>query len=284
MSFGNRTELSSLLEQLSPKEQQVIKKYAKVLNTSPSQLLKSKTLFHKLFQVVSLDDIYTIYTIYHKLGLYEQFPYIIENSFQIPLHQNAYLLTPQGPLHITLERVEKNYLLWKIPHKSFEIPYKPDEKITIVFENRHNIAYKMEVVFLGELSFKEGTYLKTSHSFYVETINKRKYPRLKTDIPAMIKKDGNLRDNPFYTCRILNITQKGIQIAIKDSIFEEHDKVLCRFALDSKKIEVKGEIVYKKEQKDYFLYGIKFLEMPSSTNFIITHYIQTYQHKQQDLV
>ena len=279
MSYTSQSKSSLLYDKLSSKELLLIQKYAKMLSISPMTLLKNKTRFQQLFQIVSLDDIYTIHTIYHKLGLHTQFPYIIENSFQIPLHQDAYLITPQGLLPIVLERVEKNYLLWKIPYKSYEISYEKEKKVTIIFFFFHNIAYKMEVVLLGELPFKEGTYLKTSHSFYIETINKRKYPRLKTNIEAIVKKVGNLRDNPFYVCNITNISQSGIQIAIEASLFKKDDNVILRMRLDSKEIEIEGKIIYEKKYVNYYLYGIRFINMPSNIDFIIKHFIQIHQHQ-----
>jgi len=133
--------------------------------------------------------------------------------------------------------------------------------------------------------------LKFLHTFEILRIQRREYPRIDTDIEAVLGKKIKEDDKEiikWYIGRILDISPSGARFCV--SVEEKNtlnlrigDEIILTFTLEEKDFQLTGDVVNVYEKQKIICYGIKFKEIKESIQKDIFSYIRKEQQKMLSL-
>ncbi len=270
---------------LNRDEINLLSKYSEQLHIEPTRVLVNRQLFEKIIEAYKRDvpkiDAKFLHTLKEKLNFTSTLAARIENSKDIKEGQKAKFYFDRFTFApITLQDNQENYLLWKAGlHRNATLLEEKREG-TIIFEERYLIAYQFATTISEIYKYADELFIKTPHSNSIKLLAKRRYPRVEVDIEGVVRKSGKLRDNPFYKCRICNISEGGAKICIDNAPFKERDRLILGFKLGYEPIDtesaIEAEITYDGKES----YGLKFLNLSEHARYIISKFVASQINKQ----
>ncbi len=266
---------------LSPRESELLATYAIRLGLEPERVLINKSFFESIAEEYQKHQYRPDETLLHSLREKLGFTSIIGrrkfSTKEISKNQKAkFYFEPKEYVPITLLRHHENYNLWRVElHGNMNKLHTGMEGYA-VFEEAYSIAYKFQTLIQELLIFYNETLIKLPQSNNLVPLAKRHHPRIDVQIPATVKKEGKIRENPYHSCIIVNLSEGGARIRMKEKVFFIGELIEIRFKLDYEHIQSKGEVVaqitYEKENEC----GLKFINLDPATRFLLANYVTKY--------
>lgn len=269
------------IRDLNSEEMIFIQEYAQKLGLDPSRVLVNKDFFQIIEKHTPLSKRALLHSIKEKLNFLSPLATRLETTHDIKEGQKAkFLLDKTRAIPIELHKMEEKYLLWEaLPHRD-RVLLQEGQKGSIIIEERFLVAYKFETQILQIFRYENETLFKTPHSSNLVILAKRRFPRVEVDLEGVVRRAGKLRDNPFYKCKICNISEGGVKICLPTAPFKEKERVILRFKLNYENIETESSIETEITYSDHTSYGLKFINLNEHTRFIIRKFVESQMHKQ----
>ncbi|SMC09994.1 PilZ domain-containing protein [Nitratiruptor tergarcus] len=260
--------------------------YSEKLRLDPLRALVNRQIFEKIIEAYK-KDITTITinkklinSLKKKLNFTSSLANTIYSTKDIQKDQKAKFYFDRFQfVPLQLQDNQKNYLLWKaLLHRNVNL-LKENISGEIIFEERYLIAYKFTTTITEIYKYADEIFVKTPHSDNIIVLAKRRYPRVEVDLEGFVRKSGKLRDNPFYKCRICNISEGGAKICLQNAPFKENEKLILRFKLAFEDIDtesiVEAEITYDGMES----YGLKFVGMDEYSRHVVRKFVTSQINK-----
>ncbi len=271
---------------LNAKESNFIYDYAQKLHLDPNRVLVNKEFFNKIVEEYKTENAKPneefITTIKEKLDFVSSLARQIYSTKDIPKNQRAkFYFSQHDYVPITLTTKYDDYGLWKLELHGKMDMVRPGMSGFVVFEEKHLIAYRFDITIEDILSFHNEKFLKIPHSDNLVVLAKRKYPRVDVDIQGVVKRKGKLRDNPYYKCKICNISEGGAKICLEDDIFHQGEELELKFKLNMEDIEAESKVIAKITYEGPGQYGLQFVNIDPHMKFVIGKYVN--MHLKEEL-
>ncbi len=280
MSSPNPFYQQAKIYNLSKKEADLILHYAQKLGLDPLRIFANSSFFDQIVQTYRKEtlvpDERMLEDIKEKLGFHKRIKTHLQSTKEIPFGQKGkFLIDRFTSLPIQLDRVTDTYTLWKVlPHRDAHLLQKGTSG-DIVFEENFLIAYRFPATIQETREDRDTKRIKIPHTSNLKVLAQRRYPRVECDFEGVIRKQGSPRENPFYTCKLCNISEGGAKICLDAPIFKEHDSVILQFKINLENIEAESVVEAKIAFDGDGQYGLKFTNLDSHARAIIKRYVQS---------
>ena len=265
---------------LNKREADLILKYAQKLGLDPLRVFANPDFFEQITQAYRKDSLVAdeqmLEDIKKKLGFTKRIKTHLQSTKEIPFGQKGkFLIDRFTSLPIQLERVTDTYTLWKVlPHRDAHI-LKEGMTGDIVFEENFLIAYRFPAAIQEIREDRDIKRIKIPHTSQIKVLAQRRYPRVECDFEGVIRKKGSPRENPFYTCKICNISEGGVKICLDVPIFKENDSVILQFKIYLENIEAESVIEAQIAFDGQGQYGLKFTNLDTHARSLIQKFVQS---------
>jgi len=209
----------------------------------------------------------------------------------IDLFQGGSIKLEDGrSFNVVLYDKDELYMYWAITDKN--IPnLNVGDRVKISFTRKSDGAYIIEGQIEDILKESGTVVLKIPHTFEILRTQRREYPRVDTDIEAVLGKKIKEDDKEiikWYIGRILDISPSGARFCV--SIEEKNtlnlrigDEIILTFTLEEKDFQLTGDVVNIYEKQKITCYGIKFKGIKESVQKDIFSYVRKEQQKMLSL-
>ena len=287
MSLLSEYHQAAKIRGLNAKESNFIYEYAQKLHLDPNRVLVNKDFFETVVDAYKKEtakpDETFINEIKEKLNFISILARRIYSTKDILEKQKAkFYFDRHHYVPIQLESKYEDYALWKIELHANMDRVRPGMQGFVIFEEKHLVAYKFETTIEDVLTFHREKFLKIPHSDNLVVLAKRQYPRIDVDIEGLVKRKGKLRDNPYYKCKICNISEGGVKICVGEDLFKAGEILEVKFKLNLEDIEAESEVKAKITYEGPGQYGLKFLDIDPHMKFVIGKYVN--MHLKEELI
>ena len=281
-------------KELSDEQISILWDYSKKMGRDPFLALEFKSPFEKVIDLYIKDnpnfDENLIKDMREKLG-FDAVPSFVPITVtkDINLFQGGKLEDGRS-FNVVLYDKDELYMYWAITDKN--VPnLNVGDKVKISFIRKSDGAYVVEGQIEDILKESGNVILKFPHTFEILRIQRREYPRIDTDIEAVLGKKIKEDDKEiikWYIGRILDISPSGARFCV--SVEEKNtlnlrigDEIILTFTLEEKDFQLTGDVVNVYEKQKIICYGIKFKEIKESIQKDIFSYIRKEQQKMLSL-
>jgi len=275
------------IRKLNAQEMQLIHDYAEQLHLDPIRVLVNKDLFDRVIEHYKAQtpryDSSLITSLQEKLAFVSIIARRLHSTKDISENQKAKFYFDKFSYNpITLVKHYDTYNLWRIDlHRNMDM-FRRGIRGYVIFEERNLIAYKFEATIEDILRYHEEKFLKIPHTDQLIVLAKRQYPRIEVDLDGLVKRVGKLRENPYYKCKICNISEGGVRICVGEDIFKEGEELEVKFKLSYEDIEAQALVKAKITYEGPGQYGLQFLSIDDHARFVIARYVQA--HLNENLI
>jgi c-di-GMP-binding flagellar brake protein YcgR len=279
-------------KELSDKQISILWDYSKKMGRDPFLALEFKSPFEKIIDLYIKDnpnfDENLIKGMREKLG-FDVIPSFVPITVtkDIDLFQEGRIKLEDGRgFNVVLYDKDELYMYWAITSKN--IPnLNVGDRVKISFTRKSDGVYIIEGQIEDILKERGTVVLKVPHTFEILRIQRREYPRVDTDIEAVLGKkirEGNKEIIKWYIGRILDISPSGARFCVnieeKNTLnLRIEDEIILTFTLEEKDFQLTGDIVNIYEKQKIICYGIKFKEIKESVQRDIFSYVRKEQQK-----
>lgn len=283
-------------KELSDEQISILWNYSKKMGRDPFLALEFKSPFEKVIDIYIKDnpnfDESLIKDMREKLG-FDVVPSFVPITVtkDIDLFQGGRITLEDGRgFNVVLYDKDELYMYWAITDKN--IPnLNAGDRVKISFSRKSDGAYIIEGQ-IEDISKESGTIvLKIPHTFEILRTQRREYPRVDTDIEAVLGKKIKEDDKEiikWYIGRILDISPSGARFCV--NIEEKNtlnlrigDEIILTFTLEEKDFQLTGDVVNIYEKQKIICYGIKFKEIKESVQKDIFSFVRKEQQKMLSL-
>ncbi|MBX0311938.1 MAG: PilZ domain-containing protein [Sulfurihydrogenibium sp.] len=283
-------------KELSDEQISILWNYSKKMGRDPFLALEFKSPFEKVIDLYIKDnpnfDENLIKGMREKLG-FDVIPSFVPITVtkDIDLFQEGRIKLEDGrSFNVILYDKDELYMYWAITDKN--IPnLNVGDRVKISFTRKSDGAYIIEGQIEDILKESGTVILKIPHTFEILRTQRREYPRVDTDIEAVLGKKIKEDDKEiikWYIGRILDISPSGARFCV--NIEEKNilnlrigDEIILTFTLEEKDFQLTGEVVNIYEKQKIICYGIKFKEIKESVQKDIFSYVRKEQQKMLNL-
>ncbi len=239
---------------LSQEEIEILWRYSQKMERDPMLVLEFKAPFEKVIDLYMHTDPHPneelVRHMRKKLGFDTQSPYIpLITTKDIEIFQNARMIFSNNKaINIALYDKDERYMYWVVVEGNLPSSTSPGEIVKIIFIRQDDGIYSFEQP-IADILYEDGkTILKIPHTFDLNRIQRREYPRIKIDLPAylffktpegLVTLEGKLVDLGAGGARICIYKELKLLRKLKYG-----DQVLLSFSLDGKnQIELEAKVL-----------------------------------------
>ena len=261
---------------LNQRESAFLFNLAQKLHIDPYQVLINKDIFDALHNAYpyKIDKTNMLTNIYQKL--FTSSFTLIESTQSIPKDQKAkFYFTAHDFVPLLLISHHKHYMLWKLELHGKMDMVQPQMQGFLIFQHNH-LTYKLVTTIQDIISLHADKFVKIPQSTTLTPLIRRQVPRIDVDIEGVIKRPGRLRDNPYYKCRLCDISENGAKISLSDNLFSINDHVEMQWKLRDENITTQAKIVNHTPSHQTHYYNITFIDMLPRYQSLLQRYITMY--------
>jgi adenylate kinase family enzyme len=264
-------------KELNDEQISILWDYSKNMGRDPFLALEFKSPFERVIDLYIKDnpnfDENLIKDAREKLG-FDVVPSFVPITVtkDIDLFQGGRVTLEDGrSFNVVLYDKDELYMYWAITDKN--VPnLNVGDKVKISFIRESDGAYVVEGQIKDILKESGTVILKIPHTFEILRIQRREYPRVDTDIEAVLGKKIKEDDKEiikWHIGRILDISPSGARFCV--SIEEKNTlnlriggEIILTFTLEEKNFQLTGDVLNIYEKQKIICYGIKFKEIKES--------------------
>ncbi|WP_281951148.1 flagellar brake protein [Nitrosophilus kaiyonis] len=282
---------------LTNEEAKLLWDYSQKMGRDPLLVLEFKSPFEKVVDLYIKTDPNPkenlVQDMRKKLGfniVYNFIPLML--SKDIEMFQNGKLiLNGKQAFDTALYDKDEKFMYWLLIDIKSREGIEPGAPVKITFLRRGDAIYNFESTIVDVIQEGHNIVIKIPHTFEMNRIQRREFPRIETDLPAMVGitkiVDGN-EEIIWHTGRILDISASGAKFCVpveeKNSIkFSIGENILVKFELNGEKYEIEANVENKDEREISLCYGLKFKNIKDKVKDKIFEYVQKEQRKMAKL-
>ncbi|WP_200763829.1 flagellar brake protein [Nitrosophilus alvini] len=277
---------------LTEKEAKILWDYSKRMGRDPLLVIEFKSPFEKVVDLYihthPNPDEKLVQDMRKKLGFNVIYNFIpLTLSKDIEMFQNGKMITGKKAYDVALYDKDEKHMYWLIIGLKSRSEIDENRPVKITFLRKGDAIYNLESPITEVLQEDNKIVVKLPHTFEMSRTQRREFPRIETDIPAMIGDiitvDGK-EEIVWHIGRILDISVGGVKFCIpKDGSKEIKtgigQNVLLKFELENNSYDLKASIENKDERKTAICLGLKFTDIKEKEKEKIFEYIQKEQKK-----
>jgi len=282
---------------LTDKEAKILWEYSQKMGRDPLLVLEFKSPFEKVVDLYIKSDPNAkeslVQDMRKKLGFNVVYNFIpLSLSKDIEMFQNGKMaIDGKQTFDVALYDKDEKYMYWLLIDIKSREGLKPGLPIKVTFLRKGDAIYNFESTILEIIQEGHNIIVKLPHTFEMNRIQRREFPRVETDIPAMIGQlktiDGNEK-MVWQTGSILDISASGAKFCIpseeKNEVrFSIGDIAIIKFELSGEKYEIEANIENKDEREVSLCYGLKFKNVKDKIKDKIFDFVQKEQRKMAKL-
>lgn len=280
-------------KELTEEEANILWEYSQKMGRDPLLVLEFKSPFEKVIDLYIKSnpnaDENMVQDIRKKLGfniVYDFVPLTI--SKDIELFQNAKMIIDgKKGLDVSLYDKDERFMYWLVLNTVSRENLIPGKEVKITFLRKKDAIYNFESVIEDVIHEGNKIIVKLPHTFEMIRIQRREFPRVEVDLPAMIGKKiktDKSEEIVWYPGQIVDISATGAKFCInseqKDNIkISVKEDVVIKFELENQKFEHGATIENKDERKTTLCFGLKFKKIKDIEKDKIFEFVQKEQKK-----
>lgn len=278
---------------LSDKETKILWNYSLKMARDPLLVLEFKSPFEKVVDLYIKSDPNAdedlVQSIRKKLGFNVTHYFVpLSLSKDIEMFQNGKMIVEGNKaFDVALYDKDEKFMYWLlIDIKSREV-VAPGNTIKITFLRKNDAIYNFESTIMDVLQEGGNIIVKLPHTFDMVRIQRREFPRVEVDLPAMIGEvkeiDGN-EEIVWHPGQIVDLSATGAKFCIpvdeKNNLKISYgSEVKIKFELNDEIYEFDADIENKDERDVAFCFGLKFKNINEKTRDKIFNFVQKEQRK-----
>lgn len=283
-------------KELNNIQRSILWEYSKKMGRDPFLALEFKSPFEKVVDLYIKEnpefDENLIRDMREKLG-FDTLPSFVPITVtkDIDLFQGGTLQTEDGKRYnIALYDKDELYMYWAITDKI--IPrLNIGDKVKISFIRKSDGAYVFDGNIEDILNERGSMIIKIPHTFEILRIQRREYPRIETDLEAILGKkvlENEKEIIKWYIGRITDISPSGARYCQSKEELDQvnlkiGDEILLTFTIEEKDFQLVGVVVNIYEKQKVICYGIKFKDIKESVQKDIFGFVRKEQQKMLSL-
>ncbi len=276
---------------LSDDEIEILWTYSQKMDRDPILVLEFKAPFEKVIDLYIKSDPNAdeemIKDMRKKLGFEIASPYIpLVTTKDIELFQNARMIFANAKaINIALYDKDERYMYWLVVDNNLPPTITVGEYVKVMFIRPEDAIYTFESP-IEEISKDGGkTIVKFAHTFDLERLQRREYPRVKIEKPVQIiytiqDKEVSLNGNFF------DISAGGAKICFPNkndkSLFDTltfGNTIIVKFALEGNSFSLKSTVLDKIRKRKEECLRVNFADIKDSQREKIMEFVQKEQLK-----
>ena len=282
---------------LSDKEAKILWEYSQKMGRDPLLVIEFKSPFEKVVDLYIKTDPNPkeelVQDMRKKLGFNIVYNFIpLSLSKDIEMFQNGkMIIAGKQAFDIALYDKDEKFMYWLLIDVRSREGLEPDSPVKVTFLRKGDAIYNFESTILEIIQEGHNIIIKLPHTFEMNRIQRREFPRVETDIPAMIGKIKFVEGNEeiiWHPGRILDISASGAKFCIPTEEKEDvklsiGEIVIIKFELAGEKYEIEANIENKDEREVSLCYGLKFKNVKDKVKDKIFEFVQKEQRKMAKL-
>lgn len=282
---------------LTNEEAEILWEYSQKMGRDPLLVIEFKSPFEKVVDLYIKTDPNPkeslVQDMRKKLGFNITYNFIpLSLSKDIELFQNGKMIINGKQAYDTaLYDKDEKYMYWLLIDVRSREGLEPGLPVKVTFLRKGDAIYNFESNILDVIQEGHNIVIKLPHTFEMTRIQRREFPRVETDIPAMIGKvkivDGN-EEMVWHPGRILDISASGAKFCFSKEEqngvkFNIGEIVKIKFELNGEKYEMEANIENRDEREVSLCYGLKFKNVKDKVKDKIFEFVQKEQRKMAKL-
>ncbi|WP_457641114.1 flagellar brake protein [Persephonella sp.] len=268
---------------LTPKEAEILWKYARKLKRDPFLTLEIKATFEKVIQQYTNEnpdfDDNVIRNMRKKLGfdtLPEYIPLI--TSKDIDIFQTGKMFTETGKSYsIALYDKDERYMYWLLIDSYPPFDFEKGDKVKVKFLRRNDGIYTIDTT-VEDILEEDGKYIvKLPHVFKIERVQRRKEYRINVEFPVelVFKHDG---EEIKLESEAVDLSSGGLRVCVPKDAHQKYrlnigKEVQVKFSIENKDFSFLSSIRNIYEEDNRVCYGLHFSKMKKRDKEAIVNYI-----------
>ncbi len=275
--------------ELTPQQIEILWHYSQQMERDPILVLEFKAPFEKVVDLYIHTDPHPdeelVRDMRKKLGFEVQSPYIpLITTKDIEIFQNGRMIFANNKaINVALYDKDERYMYWLAVDGDLPLSVHPGEVVKVVFVRQDDGIYSFEQP-ITEIAREGGkTIIKLPHTFDLNRIQRREYPRIKLDLPARLSFEtsegvvtiqGQLKDLSAGGARIC--VQKPLDNLKK---IKYGDEVSLSFALDDTQLQIEAKVLERDIKPKAICLRTLFESIDDKIKDQILEYVQKEQLK-----
>ncbi len=276
--------------ELNDREIAVLWEYSHEMDRDPILVLEFKAPFEKVVDLYIKNDPHAderlVKDMRKKLGFEVLSPYVpLVTSKDIEIFQNGRMIFANNKaINVALYDKDERYMYWLAVDGDLPSLVQPGEYVKVVFVRSEDGIYSFELP-IAEIMHDGGkTIIKLPHTFDLSRVQRREYPRVKTDIAAKVHYGEDLE----FSGTIVDLSAGGARICTKDKSDELKkiryaETVRIDFRLDDKEYALESKVLEIDKRPKSTCFRLIFESIPNDLKDEIMEYVQKEQLKQAQI-
>ncbi len=276
--------------ELTDREIEVLWEYSHKMDRDPILVLEFKAPFEKVVDLYIKNDPHAderfVKDIRKKLGFEVLSPYVpLVTSKDIEIFQNGRMIFGNNKvINVALYDKDERYMYWLAVDDDLPAEIQPGEYVKVVFVRGGDGIYSFELPIVEILHDGGKTIVKLPHTFDLSRMQRREYPRVKTEISAIVQYGENLE----FSGTIVDLSAGGARICTKDKSdklrkIRYADTVRIDFRLEDKEYALDSKVLEIDKRPKSTCFRLIFESIPNELKDEIMEYVQKEQLKQAQI-
>ena len=273
---------------LTKREIEILWNYSQKMDRDPILVLEFKAPFEKIIDLYIKNDPDAdeniVKDLRKKLGFEVQSPYVpLVTTKDIEIFQNGRMIFSNNyAINVALYDKDEWYMYWLAIDNDVPANIQPGEHVKVVFVRNEDGIYSFELPIADIIEDGKQTIIKIPHTFELSRMQRREYPRVKTDIAVTIKFHENTVEG-----KIVDLSAGGARICSDDktlvSKLAPGDTINLNFALDEKNYTILSTILEIEKKAKSVCLRVLFAQLPQKIKNEILEYVQKEQLQQAQI-
>ena len=274
---------------LMPQQIQILWHYSQQMEQDPVLVLEFKAPFEKVVDLyVHADphpDEKLVRDMRKKLGFEIQSPYIpLTTTKDIEIFQNGRMIFANNQaINVALYDKDERHMYWLSVDEDLPISIHPGEVVKMVFVRQDDGIYSFEQPITEIVKESGKTIIKIPHTFDLNRIQRREYPRIKLDLPirlSIITPEGPMSIQGQFK----DLSAGGARICVQKSLeglkkIKYGDEVGLSFVLDNVQLQLQAKVLERNIKPKTICLRTLFENIDEKTKDQILEYVQKEQLK-----
>ncbi len=279
--------------ELTDQEIEILWEYAHKMERDPMLVLEFKAPFEKVVDLyIQTDpeaDESLVQDMRKKLGFEVQSPYVpIVTTKDIEIFQNGRMIFANNKaVDVALYDKDERTMSWLVVDSDLPLSIHPGEVVKVVFVRQEDGIYTFEQPIAQIVKEGGKIIVKIPHTFDLNRIQRREYPRIKTDMPAKVIYQGS-DERLSAEARLMDLSAGGARVCIQKDLdkfkkIKYSDELTIVFVLGEKRFEIEAKVLERDIKPKMICFRTLFEKIDDKIKDDILEYVQKEQLKAAQL-
>ncbi|WP_187646980.1 flagellar brake protein [Nitrosophilus labii] len=278
---------------LTDKEAKLLWDYSLKMGRDPLLVLEFKSPFEKVVDLYIRTDPNAkeslVQDMRKKLGFNVIHDFIpLSLSKDIEMFQNGKMIIDgKQAVDVALYDKDEKFMYWLLIDVKSREGISPGTPVKITFLRKNDAIYNFESSVLEVINEGNNIVIKLPHTFEMTRIQRREFPRVEVDLPAMLGETRVINEKEeiiWHSGRIVDISAMGAKFCVplenRDDIkISVGDDIKIKFELNNVKYDLEASVENRDEREVALCFGLKFKNAKDKIKDQIFNFVQKEQRK-----